>query len=400
MSEEQTSEQSGSPAEGSPLVIYEVPEGKKISVGAPNLIVLANGRLLVAFDLMGPDVKKLHGKKGHNTKRNRWMQGCVMSSSDGGSSWQRVATYPFRRASLFRDGGDVYLLGEASGGLSLMRSPDGGASWSSPMELTGDLDLWLSPTTVLTGGECWLIPCLVPSEGGMGLTVWKAPRGASLMNRKAWTQGPVSPPLSSWVSDVSGSGCGIPQGGMAPAWRDPVLIQVMDSRHPWRQEGVLHLLAATRSGRQHWASLMCMNTKDTSWSTQSTPEGKPWIWVPCPGGQEKFNILFDDSSHQYWLVGSRGISGLPLGREVSQEAGLHNIGLWSSENLVDWQLTASVIRGGEGPEGICCDPSAAINGNDLVWVCRAGGAKCRNARETRRLLCGRIADFRSKSTRF
>jgi len=400
MSEEPTPEQTSPAESGSPSLVFEVPEGKKIFVGAPNLIVLSNGRLLVAFDLMGPDVKKLHGKKGHNAKRNRWMQGCVMSSSDGGSSWKRVATYPFRRASLFRDGGDVYLLGEASGGLSLMRSPDGGASWSSPMELTGDLDLWLSPTTVFAEGEWWVIPCLVPSDGGMGLTVWKAPRGASLMNRKAWTQGPVSPPLSRWVSEASGTGCGIPQGGMAPAWRDPVLFRVMDSRHPWRQEGTLHMLASTRSGRQHWASLMCLNTGEYSWSVQSTPENDPWIWIPCPGGHEKFDLLFDPSSHRHWLMGSCGISGLPLGREVSQEAGLHRIGLWSSENLVDWQASLPVFAGGDGPEGICCDPSAAVNGNDLLWVCRAGGPKCRNIRETRRILSGRITDFRSKSTRF
>ncbi|HAL92260.1 MAG TPA: hypothetical protein DCM68_04460, partial [Verrucomicrobia bacterium] len=88
-------------------LVYSVPEGKRISVGAPSLIALANGKLLVAFDQTGPDVKGLTGKKGHDAKRNRWMQGRVMSSADGGATWQLAATFPFRRASLFRDGGDV-----------------------------------------------------------------------------------------------------------------------------------------------------------------------------------------------------------------------------------------------------------------------------------------------------
>lgn len=52
-----------------------------------------------------------------------------MSSGDGGATWQLSATYPFRRASLFRDGGDVYLLGEAAGGfvscVRLMAAPAG-----------------------------------------------------------------------------------------------------------------------------------------------------------------------------------------------------------------------------------------------------------------------------------
>ena len=189
MSEQKTPGAGESKKTGEPAVVFSVPEGKRISVGAPSLIVLANGKLLVAFDQTGPDVKGLNGKKGHDEKRKRWMQGRVMSSSDGGTTWHLAATYPFRRASLFRDGGDVYLLGEASGGLCLMRSPDGGTSWSTAMDLTGDLELWLAPTTVLAAGDSWLIPCMTPSGGGMGVTFWRAPKGASLMNRKAWTLG-------------------------------------------------------------------------------------------------------------------------------------------------------------------------------------------------------------------
>jgi len=396
MSEPQVPDRPESIPPDSASVVFSVPEGKKIFLGAPSLLVLANGRLLAAFDQMGPDVKSLTGKKGHHTKRNRWMQGCVMSSGDGGNTWKRVATYPFRRASLFRDGGDVYLLGEASGGLCLMRSPDGGTSWSSSMELTGDLDLWLSPTSVVFEGDFWLLPCLVPSEGGMGVTLWRAPRGASLMNRKAWTQGPVSPPLSKWISADSAVGYGVPQGGIAPAWRDPVLTRIFDKGHPWHAKGVLHMLAATRSGRQHWATLMCLNAQDLTLSPQRTPEGEPWIWIPCPGGQEKFNLFFDESSHLYWLMGSLGASGLPLGREVAQDAGLHRVGLWSSDNLVDWRFISEVTGGEGGASGIRYDPSAALCGNDLVWVCRAGGVQSRNARETVRILCGRVVNFRSK----
>ena len=156
------------------------------------------------------------------------------------------------------------------------------------------------------------------------------------------------------------------------------------------------MLAATRSGRQHWASLMRLDPSDLSWSLQRTPAGEPWVWIPCPGGHEKFDLLYDKPSSRYWLAGSRGLPGLPLGREVSQEAGLHRIGLWSSANLVDWQFSSEIAAGEEGPSGIRCDPSSAISGNDWVWVCRAGGAACRNARELRQILCGRLVDFRSK----
>jgi hypothetical protein len=382
---------------GAPVVVFAVPEGKRISVGAPSLISLSNGKLLVAFDQTGPDVKSLTGKKGHDEKRNRWMQGRVMSSSDGGATWQLAATFPFRRASLFRDGGDVYLLGEASGGLCLMRSPDGGSSWSAPMELTGDLDLWLSPTPVVADGDSWYVPCLMPSAGGMGLTVWRAPKGASLMSRKAWTQGPVSPPLAKLAPSVPGAGVGIPIGGASLSWREPVLAKISDSRHPWHGAGVLHVLGATSSGRQHWAALMRLSTADLVLSTQLTPDGDPWTWLPLPGGHEKFEMFYDEPSRMHWLVGSRGGAGLPLGKVAAQEDGMRRIGLWASENLVDWQFAATVVTGGEGPAGFRCDPSAAVCGNDLAVVCRAGGPQSRNARETTQLLCSRTANFRSRN---
>ncbi|HAL91921.1 MAG TPA: hypothetical protein DCM68_02715 [Verrucomicrobia bacterium] len=289
------------------------------------------------------------------------------------------------------------MLGEASGGLCLMRSPDGGGSWSTPMELTGDLDLWLSPTSVLAAGDSWFAPCLMPSGGGMGLTVWRAPKGASLMNRKAWTQGPVSSPLAQMIPSAPGAGFGVPVAGAAVAWRDPVLAKMFDVRHPWHGEGVLQVLGATSSGRQHWAALMRLATGDLSLSPQPTPDGEPWVWLPLPGGHDKFDLFYDEPGRTHWLLGSRGSAGLALGKEASEEGGLHRIGLWSSENLVDWSFKTTVVSGGEGPAGIRCDPSAAVCGNDLAWVCRAGDVRSRNARETTQLICGRVAHFRSKS---
>ena len=375
--------------------ICAVPEGKKISLGAPSLIALANGKLLAAFDQTGPDVKGLTGKRGHDEKRNRWMQGLAMSSADGGATWQRVATYPFRRASLFRDGGDVYLLGEASGGLCLMRSPDGGSSWSAPMELTGDLDLWLSPTTVVASGDFWLVPCLAPVGADVGLTIWRAPRGASLMNRKAWTQGPLSAPLSHVAAAVPSGGCGAPWAGAAPTWRHPVAVKT-DARHPWHAEGGATLLATAGCGREHWASMMRMAPEDFSVAPQMAEGGTPWLWLPLPGGHAKFDAFHDEPSRLHWLVGSRGTPGLAVGREAGRDASARRLGLWASDNLADWQFVAPVISGGEGPAGIRCDPSAAVVGNDLLVACRAGGPGARNARETTHVLCARVEGFRAR----
>ena len=65
-------------------LVYEVPAGAKLTVGRPSLVVLPNGRLLMAFDLTGPDAKGLPGKK-YVDARSRWSQTKVFSSSDGGN---------------------------------------------------------------------------------------------------------------------------------------------------------------------------------------------------------------------------------------------------------------------------------------------------------------------------
>ncbi|HPC58379.1 MAG TPA: sialidase family protein [Kiritimatiellia bacterium] len=375
--------------------VYAVPDDKRISVGAPSLAALPNGALLAAFDQSGPDVKGLPGKKGHDAKRNRWMQGRVMRSADGGATWKLSATYPFRDASLFRDGGDVYLLGEASGGLCLMRSPDGGGSWSAPLDLTGDQELRCSPTAVVAQDEWWHVPCLAPSGGDWGLMVWRAPRGASLMNRKAWTAGPVSPPLANGLPERSGA-CGVPWPGSRPSWRHPVAIPEVDARHPWHGGGRLQIAAPAGAGREHWAVRVRVD-RDWGVAPQEIEGGEPWLWTPWPGGHGKFDLFVDESAGRYWLAGSRGQSRLALGREAGSEAGLNAIGLWTSANLADWFFVADLARGGEGPPGVRCDPSLAVAGGDLVAVCRAGGPQSRRARETTRVVCSRLEQFRTLS---
>ncbi len=390
-----TEESLGSGKGRETAVVHAVADGLRISVGAPSLIALPNGKLLAAFDQTGPDVKSLSGKKGHDAKRNRWMQGLVMCSGDGGATWQRVAAYPYRRASLFRDGGDVYLLGEASGGLCLMRSPDGGASWSAPMELTGDLDLWLSPTTVTAAGDFWHVPCLVPVDGEPVLTVWRAPRGASLMNRKAWSQGPVSPSLPAVAAGIPPGGCGVPWPGASPSWRHPILLHISDETHPWHGPHTLHLLANAGCGREHWAALMRVDMGDSSFAVQAAGDGPPWLWLPLPGGHAQFDVLHDDASRRFWLTGSRGDPGLALGRAAGRDSGARHLGLWASANGVDWAFAGPVVSGGDGPSGIRCDPSAAVSGSDLFVACRAGGPASRHARETSQVLCTRVERFRA-----
>lgn len=376
------------------MTVYVVPEGQRVSVGAPSLVALPNGKLLAAFDQSGPDVKGLSGKKGQDVRRGRWVQGRVMMSSDAGATWTLSATYPFRDASLFRDGGDLYVLGELSGGLCLMRSPDGGGSWSAPIDLSNDLPVVCSPTTVVPCGDWWHVPCLVPAGSDRaGLVVWRAARGASLMNRKAWTAGPVSPPLADWMPAEPGA-CGVPWPGATPKWRHPRMMPEVDGDHPWHVGGQLQLLSPAGCGREHWAVRVGV-AEDGRMAPQMLEGDTPWLWMPLPGGHAKFDLIRDETTGRYWVAGSRGQTHLAVGRAAGHENGRHRLGVWSSANLAEWTLVAEPVQGGEGPGGIRCDPSLAIVGGDLVLVYRSGGPQSRRARETSQVLCSRVEQFRN-----
>ena len=54
------------------LTAYETPADRKLSLESPHVLALPNGKLLVALDQSGPDVKDMPGKKKQDA-RKRWI---------------------------------------------------------------------------------------------------------------------------------------------------------------------------------------------------------------------------------------------------------------------------------------------------------------------------------------
>lgn len=379
-----------SAAEIAETVVCEAAADRKLSLESPHVLALPNGKWLVAFDQSGPDVKDQPGKKKQDARR-RWMQGRVLASSDGGATWKLSATYPFRRATLFRDGGDVYLAGEASGALELMRSPDGGGSWSEPMELVSGHDLLLAPGAVEAVESSWLLAARVPSGDGLGLRLYRAPRGASLMNRKAWTAGPAGdpmPPAAAWRPDA---GFAVPVASAKPGWRNPIPVFVPSAV---AGEPLVVLPGATACGRPGWCLWMQTDPVSLRAAPLRTPDGDPWYWRPWPGGHDTFAVARDPASGLYALAAQCADGPAWPARAAAAMPPRRRIGLWVSADLMDWRPCGLLFAGGEGPDGLRADPAIAFCGNALVAVCRAGSSSSRGDRDSRRILCRRIDDFR------
>lgn len=390
------------------MTVVEMPADAKVMVGHPHILVLSSGRVLVAYDQTGPGVKDLPGKKGHDSRRNHWVQSKVWSSDDHGATWKTVATVPFQRARLFRDGGDVFLLGDA-GGLFVVRSPDGGMSWSAPMEVAADVGAVGGVGNVLAADGAWFVPMMreMPSlmkgqKVQAGVSIVTAPMGASLMNRKAWTLGAVSSPLSERLPPDVLSGVGVPLsavrrdgGAWSPMERDPVVVPVHDESHPWRKEDGLVVLSSFGCQRWNWAlvSTLSRGTLHMDWMT--TLDNRPWAAAPLPGGHARFDVVWDSSSSRYWLVGNLSPDN-PDVKKSPSTAGLKRLGLWYSANLLDWFFAGPIGPAGSGEFDVRMEPAVAIAGNDLWVACRAGHSEGHSLRDTPRILCCAVKGFRSR----
>ncbi len=78
------------------VVVFESPDPGKVFCYTPGLCRLPSGRLVATLDLGGPGVASLPGAKADVcTEKGSW-QGKILTSDDGGKSWQLRAEFPLR----------------------------------------------------------------------------------------------------------------------------------------------------------------------------------------------------------------------------------------------------------------------------------------------------------------
>lgn len=411
-------------------LVFEVPAGAKLTVGRPSLVVLPNGRLLVAFDLTGPDAKGLPGKK-YVDARSRWSQTKVFSSTDGGEKWDSVASLPCRGGVLFRDGGDVYLLGEANGTVQLSRSPDGGGSWSLPTTVVepssgavgGKLDFTPYFSAPAQCGESWFV--LAWRGESAGWSALSAPKGAALANRKLWRSGPATGPMSGLAGALSASGAGIPAAGVSLGYRAiSAGLLPLPPKHPWLpadrgDKPMLLALFSAATGHEDVAAGLLLDPETLAFSPLAGAPA-PWLWVNFPGGHSAFSVATQGAGAGQIFVAGNALkplpgAGLPIwGRATLEDASRTRLRLWRSGTFPAFSSVATFCDekvavkppetapahapggrkdrrnrhggdsgGGAAPQGVWAgirrDPALVVAGGSAWMVCRCGAQASRHA---------------------
>ncbi|MCE9615190.1 MAG: glycoside hydrolase [Lentisphaerae bacterium] len=415
-----------------PVTICQVPGADRVYLGHPSVLALPGGRLFAAVDYLGPDVRALPGQKSRYADTNHWMQGRLFVSNDEGQTWTAKQEYPFGHACLFRDGPNLYLLGHR-GPLVIMRSADGGESWSKPVELApkgGSQALYShSPCSVLHADGHFYV-ALMRATTAADRRIWphtlapamlQAAEGFNLTAPKSWTWSEPAPPFDQLVpADVVANldqpllgyaGAPPPAPASArdsapatPGWQYPHAVRLTDPRHAWHDPAgrTTGMLSAVETPRGQWALYARFAEQPDGTLRLDQPSASPPklpTLVPLPGGHRKFHVLPDPDAKLHWLLSSqpRGCflqTGAPAAapRPVRLNSHPHLLQLSFSNNLVDW-FSAGWVAG--SPSDPLIDPAMDIRGRDLCVVACGRDAADPANRHAKRLVFGLVRNFRS-----
>jgi hypothetical protein len=132
---------------------------------------------------------------------------------------------------------------------------------------------------------------------------------------------------------------------------------------------------------------------------EQAPSGKQMVFVPCPGGQMKFHILYDNISETFWLLSSQTTDSmtkaerLPAGRYGLPNNERHRLQLHFSKNCIDWCF-AGIVDIGETYNHSRHYASMTIDGKDLQILSRSGDEHAKNAHDVNLITLHTVAEFR------
>lgn len=404
------------------ITVYESPDPATVYTYSPGICRLQSGRLVATLDLGGPGVQRLESIQ---TARGP-LRGLILTSDDHGETWTPRGRNTMLHARPFVAGSRVYVLGHA-GRLRICCSEDWGDTWAPDVDLT-------------TSGGWHQAPCNVHyAEGHVYLVMehntdpsfrgWGVSRLAPVLMRGREADELTSPEAWSFAGELSFNQAieryGAPRmlgtpffatGNTAPdnladrrtmnpiGWLETNVVQFTDPAHLWYDpsQTTFHLWMRAHTGGTNLACIAKVTTQpDGSMVTdlQAAPSGEPMLYVPCPGGQMKFHILYDRPTELYWLLSTQSTDSMTRPVLLRPDRyGLPNnerqrLALHFSRNCMDWCFAGLVATGG-GPRESRHYASMVIDGENLHVLSRSGDARALSAHDGNLITLHTVRDFR------
>ncbi len=399
------------------VTVCESPSPADIFCYTPGLARLDSGRLVATMDFGGPGWKKGEPR------------GRVFTSDDHGRTWANRASFPYVHARPFAAGQALYVLGH-SGDLTVIRSDDGGATWSAPAKLTEGQHWHQSACNVITANGCvYLVMERRVSEkikswpvGELAPVLMRGRLDADLTRRENWTfasELSFHDTIPAIETDPSIDFFGVPfypsayPRGSLPApgrnsapigWLETNVVQFHDPDHVWfdPKGKTFHLWARAHTGGTGYAAVAKVVENDDGTLTtllEKVPSGKTALFLPCPGGQMRFHVLYDEPTKLYWLLSSQATDSmtradrLPANRFNLPNNERHRLQLHFSKNMVDWCF-AGLVTAGATPLESRHYASMAVDGDNLCVLSRSGDSRANSAHDGNLITFHTVKDFR------
>lgn len=403
-------------------VVFDETPGQPTPLGCPSILRLEGGRLVAASDRGGVTLQA------EGSPRAR-----ICTSDDGGLTWTARGTSPLNQARLFQCGTVLYYLGY-NHDLKIMKSEDRGEHWSEPFDLKTGKSQWYAQ------------PCNVWHAKGNVYLVME--RRVYEDNKSGWTIGNLAPVLmrarekddltlpSSWTyaselafadlipgyrqNNLALDFFGVPffpqdfpkAKQVAPGrpmhpmgWLETNVVQITDPNHLWfdPKQRTFHLFMRAHTGGTGFAAIAQVIENDDGTMTTGlvhAPSGKTHLFLPFPGGQMRFHVLYDAPTKLYWLLGTQATDSmtrpeaLPKDRYQLPNNERQRLVLHFSKNMVDWCF-AGLVAVAPGNRGARHYASMDFDGDDLVILARSGDERALSAHNGNLVTFHRVKNFRN-----
>jgi hypothetical protein len=407
------------------VVVSETPDPAVVFNASPGICRLPSGRLVATTDWRGPGMGEVSGPKFESTLESALWQGRIYVSDDRGRSWRHTGYFNCLHARPFVAGETVYILGH-NRDLLICRSDDAGETWSGVVKLT-EGEIWhQAPCNVHCAHGCvylvmerWGLPFWVAR---MAPVLMRGRVDADLTKRENWDFA-TELVFADHVSDREFEWFGMPffpyfypaRGFVGPdrwcdamGWLETNVVQFVDPDHSWCDPSgkTFHLWSRAHTGGTGYACMLKVveqgkepGTGEMITQFETVPSGRRIVFVPCPGGQMKFHVLYDDVTRLYWLLGTQATDSmrradrLPPDRFNLPNNERRRLVLHFSRNMVDWCFAGVVAI---GPVEVASRhyASMVIDGDDLQILSRSGDERASSPHNGNIITAHRIERFR------
>jgi hypothetical protein len=400
------------------VTVCASPDPQNIFCYTPGIARLDDGRLVATCDLGGPGMKsgEPHGR--------------IFTSDDHGQTWVPRGVFPFEHARPFVAGKSLYVLGQA-GDITVIRSDDAGNTWSPPTKLTSSQTWHQSACNVLyANGSVYLVMERRVTQdirgwpvGELAPVMMRGKLGADLTRRTNWvfaSELSFRDTIPNVEKDPAIDFFGVPffpaaypsGSHLAPqrtsfpiGWLESNVVQFTDPDNVWFDPAgkTFYIWARAHTGGTGYAAIAkVVENADGAMTTMlaTVPSGKKELFVPCPGGQMRFHVLYDEPTKLYWLLSSQATDSMTRADRLGADRfslpnnERHRLQLHFSKNMVDWCF-AGMVAIGASPQESRHYASMAVDGDDLVVLSRSGDARAKSAHDGNLITFHRVKNFRT-----